>query len=232
MALDEAMLEASARVESAYLRFYGWTEPTLSLGYFQRIAEARCDPRFRGRPIVRRLTGGGAIWHDRELTYAIAVPPRFPLARPNTALYRVVHGAIAGLLADRGIPACRRGDLAAGIDGEPKRPLLCFTGRDPEDIVFRNVKVVGSAQRRRGGAVLQHGSILLARSPDVPELPGLCDVADVPSAPEAWEPLVYRAIVDALALEPTPIGPADPLRDRARQLEISTYRGAAWTEAR
>jgi lipoate-protein ligase A len=232
MALDEAMLEASARGEAAYLRCYGWTEPTLSLGYFQRIAEARGDPRFRGRPIVRRPTGGGAIWHDRELTYAIAVPPGSPLARPNTALYRAVHGAIAGLLADRGIPARRRGDQPPEIVGEPGRPLLCFAGRDPEDLVFGNVKVVGSAQRRRGGAVLQHGSILLARSPDVPELPGLCDVADVPSAPEAWEPPVRRAIIDALALEPTAIGPADPLRDRAGQLEISIYRGAAWTEAR
>ena len=99
MALDEAMLEAVARDEAAYLRFYGWTVPTLSLGYFQRMAEVRADPRWRRRPIVRRPTGGGAIWHHHELTYALAVPAGSPLVRPNTALYRAVHGAIARVLA-------------------------------------------------------------------------------------------------------------------------------------
>ena len=188
MALDEAMLEASARDGSASLRFYGWTEPTLSLGYFQRIAEVRADPRWRGRPIVRRPTGGGAIWHDHELTYAIAVPPDTPHVRPNTALYRAVHGAIAEVLASRGLPARRRGEPAPGVANGPGRPILCFTGADPEDIVGMGHKWVGSAQRRRGGAVLQHGSILLARSPVVPELIGLCDVADVPRSPEDWDP--------------------------------------------
>lgn len=232
MATDEAMLEAAAREGSAFLRFYGWGAPTLSLGYFQRIAEVREDPRWRGRPVVRRPTGGGAIWHHHELTYAVAVPPSSPLVRPSTALYRAVHGAIAEVLVDRGLAAHRRGDLSTGPGAGPDRPFLCFTGGDPEDIVGMGHKLVGSAQRRRDGAVLQHGSVLLARSPDVPELLGICDVAELPGSPADWEePLAWR-IAAALGLEPLAVGPPDSLRDRARELERAVYRTAAWTEAR
>ena len=80
---------------AAYLRTYGWTVPTLSLGYFQQLAVVRRDPRWRSVPIVRRLTGGGAIWHHHELTYALIVPASHPSTRPDTAVYRAVHGAIA-----------------------------------------------------------------------------------------------------------------------------------------
>jgi lipoate-protein ligase A len=236
MALDEAMLEASARGGSAYLRFYGWAVPTLSLGYFQRMAEVRADPRWQGRAIVRRPTGGGAIWHHHELTYAIAIPPGCPLVRPNTALYRAVHGAIAEVLVDRGVPAHRRGELSRLLPPPPTRaddrPLLCFTGRDPEDIVWEDHKLVGSAQRRRGGAVLQHGSVLLARSPGVPELLGVCDVAEFPEQKEGWEEPFRRRLITALDLEPMAIGVPDPLRARALELERSVYRDPAWTESR
>jgi lipoate-protein ligase A len=236
MALDEAMLEAAAREGSAYLRFYGWTVPTLSLGYFQRIAEVRSDPRWEGRPIVRRPTGGGAIWHHHELTYAIAIPPGSPLVRPSTALYRVVHGAIAEVLVDRGIPAHRRGEPSP-LHLPPSarmadRPLLCFTGRDPEDIVWGDQKLVGSAQRRRGGAVLQHGSVLLARSPVVPELLGICDVAEFPEPMEGWEELLGRRLVDAMGLVPMAADVPDPLRARALERERTIYRDPAWTGAR
>jgi lipoate-protein ligase A len=93
-------------------------------------------------------------------------------------------------------------------------------------------KFVGSAQRRRGGAVLQHGSVLLARSPDVPELLGVCDVAELLRSPQDWEGPILRRIVAALDLEPKAIGLPDPLRDRALELEGSTYRSTAWMEAR
>src|ERR1700678_3435608 len=75
MALDEALLETGANgAGPAYLRPYGWTTPTLSLGYFQRLAELQVEPRFQSVPLVRRLTGGGAIWHHHELTYALIIP--------------------------------------------------------------------------------------------------------------------------------------------------------------
>lgn len=233
MAIDEAMMESSAREDRCYLRFYEWSEPTLSLGYFQRMAEVESDPRWRGRAIVRRPTGGGAIWHHHELTYAIAAPSGLPHVRPNTSMYRAVHAAIASVLAVRGADARRRGE-----PGEPKapagaaRPLLCFRGSDPEDLVWQGHKIVGSAQRRREGVLLQHGSILLGRSPDVPELPGLRDLSGPDGAPEAWAGALAPAIAEALGLVPESSDWPAGLRDRADELERSRYRDPAWTASR
>jgi lipoate-protein ligase A len=232
MAADEAMLEAAALGGPAILRFYSWAVPTLSLGYFQRIDRMRADPRWRGVPLVRRPTGGGAIWHDRELTYAIAVPPGFPLGRPSTALYRAVHEAIASELADRGLPARRRGQPGEEQRSGPDRPFLCFTDSDPDDIVSNGHKVVGSAQRRRGGAVVQHGSVLLARSPVAPELPGVSDLARLPDRPHEWEGPLLQRIAAVLGLRATPGAWPAPLRERSLALEASRYRSPAWTEAR
>jgi lipoate-protein ligase A len=75
MALDEALLEwVAGRSDAVFLRTYGWLEPTLTLGYFQSLSEALAEPRWQWVPLVRRATGGGAIWHDYELTYAVALP--------------------------------------------------------------------------------------------------------------------------------------------------------------
>ena len=229
MAMDEAMLEAvAADGPAAALRTYGWSEPTLSLGYFQRIAEAEADPRWRGVPTVRRPTGGGAIWHDRELTYALAVPAAHPHSRRPADLYRAVHAAIAEALRSRGLPARRRGEEAAP-DG---RPFLCFADRDPEDVVAAGAKVVGSAQRRRAGAVLQHGSILLARSATTPELPGVADLADAPAEAVAWIDLLRDHVLTALDLLMIRSGPSAALLDRAGELERRTYRSPHWTRRR
>jgi lipoate-protein ligase A len=229
MAVDAAMLEAAVRGESAYLRFYSWAVPTLSLGYFQRMEKVRADPRWRGVPVVRRPTGGGAIWHHHELTYAIAIPPGSPRGRPHTALYRGVHAAIAGLLVDRGLPAHRRGDRDTEHQSGPDRPFLCFTDKDPDDIVSNGHKVVGSAQRRQGGAVLQHGSILLARSPGAAELLGVCDLAELSSRPQEWAGPLTQRITAVLDLEPVSVDWPDPLREQSLELERLTYRNPAWT---
>ena len=130
---------------------YGWSVPTLSLGYFQRLAEVRADARWRDVPIGAAADGRGAIWHHHEVTYALAVPESHPLARPSTQLYRAVHAAISGGLVGLGIGAVRRGEVFPPEDCERSRPLLCFTDRSPEDIVFEGIKIVGSAQRRAGG---------------------------------------------------------------------------------
>src|SRR5947199_272477 len=82
--------------------------------------------------------------------------------------------AVAEALRSLGVGAALRGGPVPESDA---RPFLCFTGRDAEDIVLGGSKLVGGAQRRRSGAVLQHGSLLLARSPATPELPGLSELA-------------------------------------------------------
>src|SRR5262245_54691837 len=69
MAVDETLLESAAASGAASLRFYGWSEPTLSLGYFQRAAARQTHATSLGCPMVRRPSGGGAILHDWELTY-------------------------------------------------------------------------------------------------------------------------------------------------------------------
>jgi lipoate-protein ligase A len=230
MARDEALLDAvaAAPAEAAF-RTYGWSEPTLSLGYFQAIGEVEADPRWRDVSIVRRPTGGGALWHHHEVTYALAVPRTHPLAARAPELYRAVHAAIAGTLRGQGVVARRRGPTA---DLPPARPLLCFSDRDDEDLVVRGVKVVGSAQRRRRGAVLQHGSLLLRRSGRTPELPGLGDLAAAPTAVPSWSSLLRSQIPEALGLHARDGELTAEERARARALEREVYRNPAWTRRR
>src|SRR5207237_8235421 len=93
MAIDEAMLLDAVETNIVSLRFYGWSEPTLSLGYFQRYAERENHAASLRCAVVRRQTGGGAILRDRELTYSIALPASHPFARHNVELYRDEHQA-------------------------------------------------------------------------------------------------------------------------------------------
>jgi lipoyl(octanoyl) transferase len=233
MALDEALLERVAGgVGTAYLRTYGWTTPTLSLGYFQRLADVQAEPRFQSVPLVRRLTGGGAIWHHHELTYALIVPAIHPLARPSTGLYQTVHAAIVHALWEVGISAVRRGEATRSGHIDKKRPLLCFTDTDPEDIVTDGVKVVGSAQRRRGGAVLQHGSLLLAHSSRTPELLGVCDVADESAGKHDWSDRLLTRIPSALGLRRLDAQVPAEARARALELQLVRYQNPAWTGLR
>jgi len=232
MALDEALLDlVTDDPTAAALRTYGWSEPTLSLGYFQTVTEPESDPRWRGVPLVRRPTGGGAIWHDREITYALAVPRGHPLARASGDLYRAVHSALADALNGFHARARRRGGDAKAVEALG-RPFLCFTDRDPEDVVVDGSKIVGSAQRRRAGAVLQHGSVLLARSPRTPELRGASDLAAVPGGLEIWSSLIADRIPSALGFNARLDGwPANVLA-RAREVEQSVYLDPAWTRRR
>jgi len=233
MALDEALLDIVAGGDRpAYLRIYGWTVPTLSLGYFQRLADARSDPRWSDVALVRRLTGGGSIWHHHEVTYALVVPGAHPLAHPSTMLYRAVHLAIADTLASFGVHAGRRGDIGFHTLDKRDRPLLCFTDPNPEDIVTRGIKIVGSAQRRRAGAILQHGSVMLAHSWHTPELPGVCDVADVHAEPREWSGRLLARIPEALGLHPVANGVPNEVLERAAELERTVYRSPDWTGLR
>lgn len=236
MAIDEALLESVASdTRAAVFRTYEWSEPTLSLGYFQSIAEVAPGSRWEGKPTVRRATGGGALWHDREVTYAIVIPAGHPLARPSSALYAAVHDTLAGLLRDAGVAARRRGTFARPPG--PK-PFLCFVDRDDDDVIVgvgdHHVKLVGSAQRRRAGVVLQHGSVLIAQSPDTPELPGLAELSPAGSevGPERW----VGAIREAL---PTVVGTdrrVDTLTDDERRmtdiLRRDVYDNPSWTRRR
>ncbi|HUG91443.1 MAG TPA: hypothetical protein VML55_11445 [Planctomycetaceae bacterium] len=172
MAVDEVLLEAAIERNAMSVRWYGWREATVSLGYFQQEAANR-SPGLAALPVVRRLTGGGAILHHRELTYSCALPAGHALARDPLRLYDAVHRAIIAVLAVQGVRADLRG--AAAVGGH--EPFLCFGRGDPRDVLVGGYKVLGSAQRRRRGAVLQHGSLLLEASQFAPIFPGLNDLA-------------------------------------------------------
>jgi lipoyl(octanoyl) transferase len=190
MAIDESLLVSAIEHKTQTLRVYRWHEPTVSLGYFQREDDPVLTSRFAGLPRVRRLSGGGALLHDREITYSITLPDGHPLADAPTLLYDQVHAALVFLLNELGAAAVVRGEKR-----DQPEPFLCFGRGDPRDIVLAGHKIVGSAQRRRKGAILQHGALLLESSTHAAEFPGLFDLA-----PETRQDddLLMRSIANAL----------------------------------
>lgn len=138
------------------LRCYRWVLPALSLGRFQDDADIDRDACVRhGIDVVRRPTGGRALLHGGDLTYAVALRPS-PRYDSVDAIYRwLARGLVAGLRRIGVDAAVARHDGASGP--------VCFNGQQGSDLRVGDRKVCGSAQLRSGGTVLQHGSILLHR---------------------------------------------------------------------
>src|SRR5262249_40431606 len=105
MAFDEALLQAAETEGIATLRFSHWREPTRSLGYFQWDADRRLHSESANCVLVRRSTGGGAILHDRELTYSIVLPLAESQRLSAENLYRAVHSSLIEALADFAVAA-------------------------------------------------------------------------------------------------------------------------------
>jgi lipoate-protein ligase A len=253
MAVDETLLEAAAAEGQCSLRFYQWEEPTLSLGYFQARADRRHHPASTQCPLVRRQSGGGAILHDSELTYSLAVPERHPLAANRLQTYRVVHQSLVEALRQWGIeaamfdlwcgrpgctnagetPAPQRASANAGETPAPQRqPFLCFQRRSPGDVLVGCVKIAGSAQRRCRGAVLQHGSLLLARSHAAPELDGLKELSGRAIVAEEMIQAWLERLAGTLKITWRQEGLTEPHRRRAATLAAEKYGAAAWTNVR
>lgn len=172
MARDEVLLDAAIQGDQPVVRMYTWQQPTLSLGYFQQREAWMDSPPWSETAMVRRLTGGGAILHDLEWTYSCVIPGKdFRLSHPYD-LYDRIHHAIVDFAAECGIPLQPRGVNRS----QPKEPYLCYLRGDSHDLCLGESKIVGSAQRRRRGALLQHGSVLLQHSPLAPEIRGIDDL--------------------------------------------------------
>jgi lipoate-protein ligase A len=152
MALDEALLQAMPRLGRPMLRFYSWTEPAASFGYFQRYAAVERLTALR--PLVRRPTGGGIVPHDTDWTYSLAFPPNDPwYALRATESYRRVHEWIQAAFARLGIvtklaPACQKTALGQ-----------CFVGYEKSDLLWHGQKIAGAAQRRTRDGLLVQGSV-------------------------------------------------------------------------
>ncbi len=192
MALDEALLEESLRTGDAFLRLYRWLEATVSLGYFQKATDCDTSEHLATLPVVRRLSGGGAILHHHEQTYSCCLPPKHPLASQPLKLYDLIHSVVIEFLNEQGVTVAPRGKEARAATPEP---FLCFLRKASPDLVVHGHKVLGSAQRRRRGAVLQHGSLLLRASEFASDLPGLLDLA-----PEIrWDDSTAECLGDRMA---------------------------------
>jgi lipoate-protein ligase A len=156
MAFDEALMRRAA-AGTAVFRVYGWSSPTLSLGRNQR-ARGLYDLRAAGDMrvgIVRRPTGGRALLHHREVTYSATLPARS--AADARVAYDFINGVLVGGLRGLGVDVA----LATQTVSVPPGPRPCFDVPAEREIVLGARKLVGSAQWRRAGALLQHGSILL-----------------------------------------------------------------------
>lgn len=162
MARDEAlMLSVGSSAAPPTLRIYEWAVPTISLGYFQPVkSTSSLSGSLADLPVVRRLTGGGAILHDLELTYSMALRIDHPLVagRPNQ-LYELIHDAVTGSLAGLGVAAAKCG--MTDDSGPRQGPFFCFARRHEFDLLVGTDKITGSAQRRTREAILQHGSIVV-----------------------------------------------------------------------
>jgi lipoate-protein ligase A len=229
MAIDEALLNLSARDGEPRFRFYTWTEPTVSLGYFQdRETFWSAFPHLRNLALVRRLTGGGAILHDREITYALIMPADTDIYRQGAmSAYTKVHEAIANALKKLGVTLELRPKTAdyMRIKDEPE---FCFARPCPTDLICSAGKMVGSAQRRLPGAFLQHGSIMLEnRFPDQP-MATLSDLAGQLPAPTDLEQMIADELTATLGIkfdrrdfQEAELSAAEPL--------IAKYTGEKWT---
>jgi lipoate-protein ligase A len=223
MALDEVLLDEAVSSHLCAARVYEWAEATLSLGYFQ-ASTTLVHPSLATLSTVRRLSGGGAILHHRELTYSCVVPPTHPFAAEPMRIYDSVHAAIIDLLAAWGIRSSLRGAAEPGKDSA----FLCFSRGDQRDIVFAGQKIVGSAQRRRKGAVLQHGSVLLRRSEFAPEFSGALDLVPDARLPENPNFELAQAVAGAIGRPVLIDSLNDAFRKRAEILEATRYYKTDW----
>jgi lipoate-protein ligase A len=152
MALDEALLEKVSQIAKPVLRFYGWTEPAATFGYFQKISEA--EPATPLRPLIRRPTGGGIVPHDADWTYSAIFPPghEWHLLKAEES-YRRIHDwlrlAFAELKIETELAPCCKKSL----------PGQCFAGHEKFDLLWHGKKIAGAAQRRNKSGLLIQGSI-------------------------------------------------------------------------
>ncbi len=164
MALDEAILQARLQeIAPPTLRFFSWDPPTVSLGYGQRLDGVNVEAcRRLGVGLVRRPTGGSAIYHDtleREVTYSVvARAGDFDGSGDLLETYRWIGQGLTAGLRRLGVPA----EMVSVKPSDPSAmPAFCFARTGSYEVEVAGKKLVGSAQRRQGGAFLQHGSVLL-----------------------------------------------------------------------
>ena len=210
MALDEALLEGAIKIGRPVLRFYGWTEPAASFGYFQKYAEVERWTLLR--PLIRRLTGGGLVPHDADWTYSLIVPPTEPWYELSaTESYQRIHEWIRAAFLKIGVvtelASCCRKSL----------PGQCFVGHEKFDVLWHERKVAGAAQRRNRNGLLIQGSV---QPPPMQILRN------------DWEQSMCDAAEAFVGKNCEMFAPSTTLADRAKELIARTYSQAAYNQRR
>jgi lipoate-protein ligase A len=235
MALDHAMFDLAEETGALVWRLYRWAPWCLSFGRHEPASRRYDRARLAalGLDCVRRPTGGRAVWHARELTYAVAGPTE--RLGPLRTAYLAIHELLATAVRDLGLPAAlapRRTTPGLGAGA-------CFAGPVGGELVVGAKKLLGSAQRRGLRALLQHGSLLLeddqALVRSVQLAGGEVGVAETTVSALLGRPLGFeeaasaiRRALTAAGVPPLPVeGPNEVLR-RA-QTHYDTYRSEANT---
>lgn len=170
MASDEVLLDSVAEGQSLpVLRFYRWKPVTMTLGYGQSVrTDLDLDVcREAGLDVVRRSTGGRAVLHDEEVTYAVIAPLNSDLFGNSVVdCYRVISHVLQKSLIKLGLPAkLVPGKSKGGQLNQAK--AVCFSAPSQYELLINDCKVAGSAQKRHGQAFLQHGSIPIEMDVDL-----------------------------------------------------------------
>ena len=222
------------------LRFYTWRPAALSLGYGQQQAAVDADLARRHRiDLVRRPTGGQAILHNDELTYAVMLPRDHALAAGGVlASYERLSTGFERGFASLGLDA-RQGDWQPAASNGAG--LLCFASPSTHELSAQGVKIMGSAQTRLGGALLQHGSVPFAHDPrifDLLRLPrpatlrGLRDLLSPGPTVGALIEVLSTGFAQALQVALTPASLTDSERQRRDELVRTRYGTSAWLARR
>lgn len=245
MALDEALLDSCREGGAGFptLRLYSFQPSCLSLGAFQpwRTSVDLAFCREHGIEVVRRPTGGQAVLHHAEVTYAVVArlgePPFGTGVRSS---YDAISRALLAGIAALGI-AARRG--AGGPRPALPGAAMCFARATEHEIAAGSWKVAGSAQVRRRGAFLQHGSLPLEMNPRMlagatgalrageapPDLRGLAQVAGRRLGPEDLAGAILRGFGESLGVKLMTGRPTDAEALRAEWLRGHKYLTARWT---
>ncbi|MCP4189565.1 MAG: lipoate--protein ligase family protein [Planctomycetaceae bacterium] len=226
MSVDQMLLEQAAAGKTT-LRFYEWSEPTLSLGYFQSFQHRNEHQESLPCAWLRRASGGGAILHDLELTYSFATPQIGRAAKQQQHLYDAFHNSLIQALAAFDVLATRCGIPIP--TGPP--PFLCFQRQTIGDVLINDHKVMGSAQRKYQQGILQHGSILLQKSQYTPQLPGIHELSkavQVGDLIDQWQPLLAAQL--SLQLQPEPL--SESACQRSLEIDRSKFGTQRWNQKR
>lgn len=252
MALDESILESvSAGTSIPTLRLYAWSPPCISLGYAQPYADIEISrAESRGWTIVRRPTGGRAILHTDELTYAVIAPVDHPdLAGGVIPSYQRLSKALMRGLGYIGLSVNVAPEVK--LSEQERSNPVCFEVPSSYEIEVAGRKLLGSAQVRRLKGILQHGTLPLRG-----DITRICDalwfadegsrqqakervqsraasVGELLNSEVSWERAanaLIRGFEDALGWEFEEIGPSKVELDRASELVKRRYANAQWTE--